>query len=142
MFEGVVRKSATLTLMRIIVGFLFLPHGGQKLLGWFEGIRGTGATAAFPSQIWFAGVLELIGGLLILLGIFTRPVAFLLAGEMAVAYFTSHAKGGFWPIVNHGELAVLYCFVFLFLAAHGGGPFAIERLWQKPDSRASTGPAR
>jgi putative oxidoreductase len=144
MFERVAQKciTPTLTLMRIIVGFLFLPHGGQKLLGWFGGMRGTGATATFPSLIWFGGVLELFGGLLILLGIFTRPVAFLLAGQMAVAYFMSHAKGGFMPLVNHGEMAVLYCFVFLFLAANGGGPYAIERLWKKSDPGASSGSAR
>jgi putative oxidoreductase len=133
MLERIVRKSAapTLSLMRIIVGFLFFPHGGQKILGWFGGMRGTGATASFPDLVWFGGVLELFGGLLIMLGVFTRPVAFLLAGEMAVAYFKAHASGGFLPLVNHGELAVLYCFVFLFLAANGGGPYSIERLWQK-----------
>lgn len=133
MFERLTQKcmTPTLTLLRIMVGFLFLPHGGQKLLGWFGGMRGTGATATFPSLVWFAGAFELLGGLLILLGVFTRPVAFLLCGEMAVAYFKSHAPGGFMPLVNRGELAVLYCFVFLFLAANGGGPFAVEQLWRR-----------
>ena len=80
----------------------------------------------FPELPWFAGILELVGGALIALGILTRPVAFLLSGEMAVAYFMAHAPHGFWPILNHGELAVLYCFVFLFLAAHGGGPYSVD----------------
>jgi putative oxidoreductase len=81
--------------------------------------------------IWVAGVLEFFGGLCILLGVWTRPVAFLLSGEMAVAYFMGHASRGFWPLLNRGELAALYCFVFLFLAATGGGPFTVDRLWQK-----------
>lgn len=144
MFDRIADKAIvpTLTLLRIIVGFLFFPHGGQKLLGWFGGMRGTGATASFPSQVWFAGFLELFGGILILLGIFTRPVAFLLSGLMAFAYFIGHAKGGLMPLVNRGELAVLYCFVFLFLAAHGGGPYAVERLWRKRRGTPSSGPKR
>ena len=120
-----------LTLLRIIAGFLFTPHGAQKLFGWLGGIGGTGASASFPDLIWVAGVLEFFGGLCILLGVWTRPVAFLLSGMMAAAYFMGHASRGFWPLLNRGELAVLYCFVFLFLAAAGGGPFTVERLWQK-----------
>jgi putative oxidoreductase len=81
--------------------------------------------------IWVAGVLEFFGGLCILLGVWTRPVAFLLSGQMAAAYFLGHAAKDFWPLLNRGELAVLYCFVFLFLAAAGGGPFTVNRLWQK-----------
>jgi len=77
-----------------------------------------------------AGVLEAFGGLLILVGLFTRPVAFILAGEMAVAYFMVHARHSFWPLLNRGESAVLYCFVFLFLAAAGGGVWSIDRLWR------------
>lgn len=120
-----------LTLLRIIAGFLFMPHGAQKLFGWFGGMGETGASASFPDLIWVAGVLEFFGGLCILLGAWTRPVAFLLSGMMAAAYFMGHASQGFWPLLNGGELAVLYCFVFLFLAAAGGGPFTVERLWQK-----------
>jgi putative oxidoreductase len=133
MIENIAHRynSVTLPLLRIIVGFLFLPHGGQKLFGWWGGMGGAGTVASFPQLAWFAGVLEFFGGLCILLGIFTRPVAFLLSGEMAVAYFKAHAPGGFLPLVNRGELAVLYCFVFLFLATAGGGSFAVERLWHK-----------
>jgi putative oxidoreductase len=126
--------TLTLTLLRIIAGFLFMPHGAQKLFGWLGGMGGTGAAASFPGLIWIAGALEFLGGLCILLGAWTRPVAFVLSGQMAAAYFMGHASRGFWPLVNSGELAVLYCFVFLFLAAAGGGPFTIERLWQKQAS--------
>ncbi len=115
-----------LTLLRIVVGFLFFCHGAQKMLGWF-GEPGVPPHPAphFPSEIWFAGVLELVGGALVGLGICTRPVAFLLSGEMAVAYFQVHAPHGWVPLVNHGEAAVLYCFTFLFFAAHGGGPYSL-----------------
>ena len=95
-------------------------------MGWFGG-----RAAAFPELMWFAGVLELFGGLLILLGLLTRPVAFILAGQMAVAYFMSHAWRGFWPIVNRGELAALYCFIFLLLVTTGAGPYSLDRLRQR-----------
>jgi len=123
-------SEAALSLLRIVTGLLFLEHGAQKLFGW---LVETGPTAMprhavhFPELPWFAGVLEFFGGLLVMLGLFTRPVAFLLSGEMAVAYFMVHAKNGFWPILNRGELAVLYCFVFLFLAANGGGSYGLGR---------------
>jgi putative oxidoreductase len=120
-----------LTLLRVVTGLLYMPHGAQKLFGWLGGMGGTGVTASFPDLVWFAGILEFFGGLGILLGVFTRPLAFLLCGEMAVAYFKVHAAGGFWPLLNHGELAVLYCFVFLFLTAAGGGPYAVDRLWHR-----------
>jgi putative oxidoreductase len=99
-------------------------HGAQKLFGAFGGMGGHGATAF--TLFWFAGILEFFGGLLILLGLLTRPVAFILCGEMAVAYFMVHAPGGFWPIQNKGELAVLYCFIFLYLAAAGPGPLSLD----------------
>jgi putative oxidoreductase len=121
----------TLTLLRIVTGFLFMPHGAQKLFGWLGGMGGGGQTAPFLGLIWIAGVLEFFGGLAILLGVFTRPIAFVLSGFMAVAYFMGHAPKGFWPVLNQGELAVLYCFIFLFLSAAGGGPLALDRLWQK-----------
>ena len=120
-----------LTLLRIVTGFLLMPHGAQKLFGWFGGMGGGGASAAFPGLLWFAGALEFFGGLGILLGIFTRPIAFVLSGFMAVAYFMAHAPQGFLPLLNRGELAVLYCFIFLLLAAAGGGPYTLKRLWQK-----------
>jgi putative oxidoreductase len=98
-------------------------------------LGGLGGSAAFGSLIWTAGVLECFGGLLILLGLFTRPVAFLLCGQMAVAYFQSHSPKGFWPILNGGELAVLYCFIFLYLSIAGPGPFSLDRLIRKKSMR-------
>lgn len=93
---------------------------------------GHGAVAVFPSQFWFAGVLEFFGGLFIIAGLFTRPVALILCGEMAVAYFTRHFPNGFWPILNGGELAVLYCFIFLYLLATGSGPVSLDGLiWRR-----------
>lgn len=92
-----------LTLLRIVTGFLFMPHGAQKLFGWLGGIGETGASASFPELIWFAGVLEFFGGLGILLGVLTRPIAFVLSGFMAAAYFMVHAPQGFWPLLNRGR---------------------------------------
>lgn len=133
MTEHIPNKLAewALTVLRIIVGFLLMPHGAQKLFGSFGAMGGSGPTASFPGLMWFAAVIEFFGGLGILLGVFTRPIAFVLSGHMAVAYFMVHTSRGFWPLVNRGELAVLYCFVFLFLAAAGGGPYTVERLWRK-----------
>jgi len=121
-----------LSVLRIITGFLLIPHGAQKLFGF---LAPPGApTPPLMSQIGLAGVLEFFGGLLLLLGLFTRPVAFILSGLMAVAYFLAHAPGGFWPLQNRGELAVLYCFVLLFLAVAGGGEWSLDRLLRR-DSR-------
>jgi len=103
----------------------------QKLLGLFGGMGGTGAKAHFLSLMWVAGCLETAGGLLILLGLFTTPVAFILCGEMAVAYFTQHYPRGFFPIRNGGELAVLYCFVYLYLFTAGPGPGSVDVLIRK-----------
>lgn len=116
------------SILRIITGLLFSLHGLQKVTGMFGGMGGNGASAAFGSLLWVAGVLESVGGLAILLGLFTRPVAFVLCGEMAVAYFRSHAPRGVWPIVNGGELAVLYCFIYLYLFTAGPGPLSVDRL--------------
>ncbi|WP_432823488.1 DoxX family protein [Trichloromonas sp.] len=118
-----------LSLLRIIVAFLFMQHGAQKLFG-FPAAPGT-VTVELLSLIGLAGVLEFFGGLLILVGLLTRPIAFLLSGQMAVAYFMAHAPQGFWPVVNKGELAVLYCFMFLYLAAAGAGPWSIDQLRRK-----------
>jgi putative oxidoreductase len=114
--------------LRIMVGFLFMEHGLQKILGLLGGVGPSGGTAHFISWSWASGILELIGGPLILIGLFTCPVAIVLCGEMAVAYFWIHFPHGFWPLVNHGELAVLYCFVFLYLAAAGPGPVSADAL--------------
>ena len=115
-----------LSVLRIVTAFLFIQHGSMKLLGFppseaFAGLQ-------LFSLIGFAGVLELVGGLLVLLGLFTRPVAFILSGEMAFAYFMAHAPHGLYPILNHGELAVLYCFVFLYLAVAGGGVWSVDQI--------------
>ena len=118
-----------LSLMRLVVAFLFIEHGGQKLFGFPVALPGP--PIALFSQFGLAGVIEFCGGLLLILGLFTRWAAFILSGEMAVAYFLVHAGGGFWPIVNHGELAVLYCFVFLYFAAAGGGPWSLDHVLGK-----------
>ena len=109
-----------LTILRVMIGFMFWQHGLQKF-GYLAG-----NVPEFPDLRWFAGVLELFGGTLIAFGIFTRPVAFLLSGQMAVAYFSAHAPGGFWPILNGGERAFLFCFVFLFIVTAGPGKFNLD----------------
>jgi putative oxidoreductase len=121
--------DVALLLLRVVAGAMLMQHGGQKLFGFppSAGHPFTGAPELF-SQMWIAGVLEVFGGLLLLLGLLTRIVGFLLAGELAVAYFTAHAPRGLFPILNMGELAVLYCFVFLFFAAAGGGRYSLDRL--------------
>ena len=116
-----------LSVLRIVTAFLFMAHGAQKLLGFPSPM--TSPPALF-SLIGLAGTLELVGGALLLVGLFTRPVAFILCGEMAFAYFMAHAGGGFWPLLNRGELAALYCFVFLYLAAAGGGPWSLDHAWR------------
>jgi len=115
------------SLMRMVLGLTFSSHGLQKLFGFFGGLGGHGATAHQFTLFWVAGCLETAGGLLILIGLFTAPAAFILSGEMAVAYFMQHFPHGFWPIRNGGELAVVYCFVFLYLAAAGPGPLSADR---------------
>jgi putative oxidoreductase len=119
-----------LLILRLVAGFTFSLHGYQKLFGLFGGMGPRGA-AAFPSPMWVAGCLETFGGFLIALGLFTVPVAFILCGEMAVAYFMQHFPRGFFPIRNGGELAVLYCFIFLFLAFSGPGPFSLDALLRR-----------
>jgi len=121
----------TRSALRIVAGFTFSLHGFQKLLGFFGGMGGHGATAPVFSLLWTAGVLETFGGLLLIVGLCTRPVAFVLAGEMAFAYFRMHLPRGLWPIQNGGELAVLYCFVFLYLCTAGPGPLSLDRLFRK-----------
>ena len=126
-----------LGLMRLALGLLFLQHGSQKLFG----VPGQAhAVASWLSLFGLAGVLEFFGGALILLGLFTRPVAFILSGQMAVAYFMVHAKRAFWPLANGGELAVVYCFVFFYLSASGGGAWSLDRLLGRPKASAG-GPA-
>jgi putative oxidoreductase len=119
-------QAESYALLRIVAGFLFSFHGAQKLLGWFaEG------TVPFGTQMWLAGVIELAGGVLIMLGLFAREAAFVASGEMAVAYLQFHWRGQFgnqfFPIVNHGEMAVLYSFIFLLIATRGSGKWAVGR---------------
>ena len=114
-----------LSVLRIVTGFLFIQHGGQKLLGYPVPMR---SEFDLFSLSGVAGTLELFGGALIVIGLFTRPTAFLLSGLMAFAYFIAHAPQGFWTIANKGELAVLYCFVFLYLSVAGGGSWSLDQL--------------
>jgi putative oxidoreductase len=109
--------------MRLVSGLLFACHGAQKLFGILDGQSQLG-----DPRLFTAGIIEFVGGLLIAIGLWTSYTAFIASGEMAVGYFTVHAQGGFWPIVNKGELAVLYCFVFLFIASYGSGICSVERL--------------
>jgi putative oxidoreductase len=118
-----------LSVLRIVTAFLFIQHGAQKLFGFLA--TEPGAAVPLLSLRGLAGVLEFFGGFLLLLGLFTRPVAFILAGQMAVAYFMAHAPKGFWPIQNQGENAVLFCFVFLYLCAAGGGSWSLDRFWRR-----------
>jgi putative oxidoreductase len=110
-----------LSLLRIMAAFTFAAHGAQKLFGWLGGK----AVPVF-SLVGVAGLLEFLGGILLLVGLYTRPVAFVLSGQMAFAYFMAHAPHGFWPVLNKGELAVVYCFLFLYLAAAGPGPLSLD----------------
>jgi len=114
------------SMLRIVAAFMFMLAGTMKLFAFPAGMPPNGGTAQFMTQIWIGGVLEAFGGALLLLGWFTRPVAFLLAGEMAVAYFQFHFPGGYWPILNGGMPAVLYCFVWLYFSAAGAGPWSID----------------
>jgi putative oxidoreductase len=128
----------TVFLLRVVAGLLFFQVGGMKLFGWFGGMPG-GTTAPLLSQVWIGGVLEVAGGLAMILGLFTRPIAFVLSGEMAVAYFQFHQPKGLFPIQNHGEPAVLLCFIFLFFAAHGAGAWSMDGAWRrKGDGRSGT----
>ena len=109
-------------LLRIVAGLMFAVHGAQKLAGVLGGRQ-----AELFSQMWIAGVIELVGGVLVAVGFLASPVAFICAGEMAVAYWTAHAPQSPWPVQNGGELAALYCFVFLYIAARGAGRWSIDR---------------
>lgn len=120
-------QDQTYALMRIVVGFLFLCHGAQKLLGLLGGIDGEGGTVALLSKGGVAGAIELIAGLAIMLGVVTRWAAFLSSGLMAVAYFMAHQPSGALPIQNRGELAAVYAFVFLFIASRGSGIWSLGR---------------
>ncbi len=123
-------SPALLSVLRIVSGILFVEHGTSKIFSFpsapmHQGPPPEGLMAVLGQT---SGVLELVGGILLIIGLFTRITAFILSGEMAVAYFMVHFPMGLYPIDNHGELAALYCFIFLYLAAAGGGPFSLDRL--------------
>ena len=129
-------KEVALFLLRVVAGLLFLQAGGMKLFDWFGGVPAQfGGHPKFLSQVWIGGVLEFYGGAAILLGLCTRPIAFVLSGEMAVAYLQFHQPQGFWPIQNHGEPAVLLCFIFLFFAAHGAGDWSVDAVIRRRRQR-------
>jgi putative oxidoreductase len=115
-----------LSLLRVVAGFLFMQVGTAKLFAFPAAIMPGGGTAPIGSLPGIAGLLESVGGPFLILGLFTRPVAFLLSGEMAVAYFHSHAPQGFWPVLNQGAPAVLYCFLFLYFSSVGPGPWSLD----------------
>jgi putative oxidoreductase len=121
-------------LMRIVVPLIYLCHGAQKLFGVLGGHLVWGGSPLFIA----AGLIEMSCGPLMVLGLFTRPAAFIASGEMAVAYFLMHLPRGPWPILNHGELAVVFCFVFLYIAAHGPGIWSVDRLWLTGKGSASS----
>lgn len=120
-----------LSLLRIVAAFLFIQPGAAKLFAYPAAVMPGGGTVPLWSLLGFAGTLEVFGGGLILLGLFTRPVAFIVSGEMAVAYFYGHAGHGFWPVLNQGSLAILFCFVWLYLSAAGPGPLSLDALWTR-----------
>src|SRR5436190_6085432 len=118
------RSARLLSVLRIVVAGLFIQHGMAKLLhvpyvASFDNVH-------LMSLVGLAGMLEIVGGLLLLIGLFTRPVAFILSGEMAVAYFLGHAPHGFWPVLNQGHPAILFCFIWLYLSAAGPGPWSLD----------------
>jgi putative oxidoreductase len=115
------------SIVRIAVALLFLDHGLSRLFGWPSPL----ATPPALTMYWFAGAIELCGGILLSLGLFTRPAAFIMSGEMAFAYFISHAPRGFFPILNGGDGAILYCFIFLYIAFAGPGPLSLDAIWRK-----------
>lgn len=124
-----------LSILRIVTAFLFMLHGSAKLLQ----LPATGHYVHLQlfSLLGLAGTLELVGGLLVLIGLFTRPIAVILSGEMAVAYFMAHAPRSFFPVINQGDAAVLYCFIFLYLAFAGGGPWSIDAWRRRARSAAA-----
>lgn len=120
-----------LSALRIVASLMFITSGTVKLFGWPMAMPPGQPPLQLLSEVGIGGLLEFVGGILLLIGLFTRPVAFILAGEMAVAYFQFHFPGGFWPVVNQGTGAVLYCFLFLYHSAAGAGPWSIDALRRK-----------
>jgi putative oxidoreductase len=128
---GTIWRPRVLSVLRIVAGLIVLQYGLAKLMGW-------PAVKMFENLPWLslfgiAGMFELAGGVLLVLGLFTRPVAFVLSGEMAAAYFIEHFPRGFFPVLNHGDLAVALCFIFLYLACAGGGPWSVDAMMRKKE---------
>ena len=121
-----------LSILRIVSGLIFFEHGLQKYVGFPPYPPGASAPA-FMTMSGVGGLIELVGGFLLILGLFTRPVAFILSGEMAVAYWWVHGPRNFFPVLNAGDAAILYCFVFLYMFFAGGGPWSVDALWRKAD---------
>jgi putative oxidoreductase len=121
-----------LSILRIVAALLFFEHGTAKLLGFPPSDH----SPEVLSLSWIAGALELVGGALLIVGLFTRPVAFIVSGEMAIAYWMAHAPRSAFPLVNDGDSAILYCFVFLYLAFAGGGPWSLDALWRRESKTA------
>lgn len=117
-------------LLRIVSALTFMMSGSMKLFAFPVGVPPNGGTVPLLSQIGLGGILEFFGGLLLLLGLYTRPVAFILSGEMAVAYFQFHYPQNFWPVINGGTPAILFCFIWLYFSAAGTGAFSIDQ-WRK-----------
>ena len=118
-------EPRVLSIMRIMVGLLFMEHGTAKLLGF---PASPSAAPALFGLLWFSGLIELVGGALVAVGLFTRIAAFIMSGEMAIGYFMVHAPRNFFPMLNQGDAAVLYCFIFLYFAVAGGGDWSLDRL--------------
>jgi putative oxidoreductase len=131
-----------LSILRIVAAFLFIQYGTAKLFALPGAVLPNGGTVPVASQIGVAAVLEAAGGLLLLFGLFTRPVAFLLSGEMAFAYFIGHAGRGFWPVLNEGIPAIMFCFVWLYYSAAGPGPLSLDALWRRSSGPAAVAPHR
>lgn len=133
--EKILGKFSGLTFaaMRVVVGLMFAQHGAQKLFGWLGGMGQEGGSAPFLSLMFFAGLVEFFGGMLVAVGFQTSWAAFIASGQMAVAYFRAHAFAAPLPIQNRGELAVLYCFVFLYIAAHGAGKLSLDAMFRKSE---------
>jgi putative oxidoreductase len=120
-----------LSVLRIVAAFIFITSGTMKLFAFPAGIPPDGGTVPVMSQFWIGALLELVGGGLMLVGLFTRPVAFVLAGEMAVAYFQFHYPSSFWPTINQGVPAVIYCFLWLYFSAAGAGPWSLDAMRER-----------
>jgi putative oxidoreductase len=119
-------RIVTLFLLRVVSGLLFMQYGGMGLFGWFGGVPPSGGPSPMMSQAWIGAVLQFFGGLLVMIGLFTRPAAFLVSGEMAVAYFQFHQPKALFPIQNDGGPAILFCFIFLLFAVWGAGEWSLD----------------